>query len=153
MSESLDSSEGKPNLTPMLDMVFQLVTFFMLVMNFKAASMDLTLKLPVIGSAQPADARGQGSVLVLNINADGQLVVYGEKQDADKYIANEASAAYYVAKVDKPDLKYGDELPVTIVLRADKDIPFHLLNHLVQLCQRNGFRKFQYRAMNVAAEA
>lgn len=152
MSNSPAEERYEPNLTPILDMVFQLITFFMLVMNFKAASMDLSLKLPVVGSAQPADARGQGSVLVLNLNAEGQLVVYGEKQDADKYIANEASAAFYVAKVDKPDMKFGDELPVTIVLRADKDIPFHLLNHLVQLCQKNGFRKFQYRAMNATAE-
>src|ERR1044072_3068996 len=101
MSGSMPGGDSaEPNLTPILDMVFQLITFFMLVMNFKAASMDLSLKLPVIGSAQPADARGQGSVLVLNLNADGQLVVYGEKQDADKYIANEASAAFYVARVD-----------------------------------------------------
>ena len=39
----------------MLDMVFQLITFFMLVINFKSASMDLNLKLPVVGSARPVE--------------------------------------------------------------------------------------------------
>ncbi len=53
MSGSLDSAaNAEPNLTPMLDMVFQLVTFFMLVINFKTAAMDLDLKLPVVGSAR-----------------------------------------------------------------------------------------------------
>ena len=35
------SSENEPNLTPILDMVFQLITFFMLVINFKGAAMDM----------------------------------------------------------------------------------------------------------------
>ena len=45
--------KAEPNLTPILDMVFQLITFFMLVINFKAAELDLSLQLPVIGSAKP----------------------------------------------------------------------------------------------------
>ena len=54
---SADTAE--PNLTPMLDMVFQLVTFFMLVINFQAASLDMSLKLPVVGSARPVETRGR----------------------------------------------------------------------------------------------
>ena len=45
--------KAEPNLTPILDMVFQLITFFMLVINFKSAELDLSLQLPVIGSAKP----------------------------------------------------------------------------------------------------
>ena len=41
--------KSEPNLTPMLDMVFQLITFFMLVINFKAAEIDQNLSLPVVG--------------------------------------------------------------------------------------------------------
>ena len=47
--------KAEPNLTPILDMVFQLITFFMLVINFKSAEMDLSLKLPVVGSARPVE--------------------------------------------------------------------------------------------------
>ena len=47
MSASLrQKSKAEPNLTPILDMVFQLITFFMLVINFKSASLDLSLRLP-----------------------------------------------------------------------------------------------------------
>lgn len=142
----------EPNLTPILDMVFQLITFFMLVMNFKAASMDLSLKLPVIGSARPADAQGQGAVIVLNLNSAGELLVYGQVEDVDKYILSEAGAALAVARVDHPEMKPGDELPVTVIVRADKDIPFQQLNRVVRACQKNGFRRFQYRAMNTVQE-
>ena len=58
---------AEPNLTPILDMVFQLITFFMLVINFKSASMDLSLHLPVVGSARPVETKGQDFV-VLNVD-------------------------------------------------------------------------------------
>ena len=50
--------KAEPNLTPILDMVFQLITFFMLVINFKSAELDLTLNLPVVGSARPVVDHG-----------------------------------------------------------------------------------------------
>lgn len=51
----------EPNLTPLLDLVFQLITFFMLVINFKGASLDLSLKLPVLGSARPIEWKKEQS--------------------------------------------------------------------------------------------
>ena len=92
MSGSVSTeANAEPNLTPMLDMVFQLITFFMLVINFKAASMDLSLKLPVVGSAKMVDTKGTVDLLVLNIDAEGRLRVYGqEKKDIQKYLQTEA---------------------------------------------------------------
>jgi biopolymer transport protein ExbD len=61
-------SSATPNLTPILDMVFQLITFFMLVINFKAAELDLSLQLPVLMSAKPLPAgAGKLKILVLNV--------------------------------------------------------------------------------------
>ena len=57
MSKSSETSL-EPNLTPILDMVFQLITFFMLVINFKGGALDLSLELPVLGSARPLDTNG-----------------------------------------------------------------------------------------------
>jgi|SRR6185369_6078131 len=135
--------KAEPNLTPMLDMVFQLVTFFMLVINFKGAAMDLSLKLPVLGSARPLESKGEHEQIVLNIDAQGQLKVYGTPKDIKTYIAGEA----HVAGLKVPNYKKGDELPTTIVVRADKGISFKLLNEIVQTCQNNGFRKFELKAM------
>ena len=69
MSHSRKGGESaEPNLTPILDMVFQLITFFMLVLNFKAAEVDLNLKLPVLGSAKPLpDDQRDMKFLVLNV--------------------------------------------------------------------------------------
>jgi biopolymer transport protein ExbD len=150
MSASMShSSSAEPNLTPILDMVFQLITFFMLVINFKTAAMDLDLKLPVVGSAKPVDTQGQEDLLVLNINSQGQLRVYGQIiSNVADYIANEAQASLQLGRKTNPSLKAGDELPSTVVIRADKSTPFTMLNGVITSCQTNGFRKFALKAMN-----
>src|SRR5208283_4487377 len=70
--------KAEPNLTPILDMVFQLITFFMLVLNFKAAELDLNLQLPVITSAKPLPDRDKSlKLLVLNVEIATKCPVGG----------------------------------------------------------------------------
>ena len=149
MSSSMShASSAEPNLTPILDMVFQLITFFMLVINFKAASMDLDLKLPVVGSARPVDSEGKDDLLVLNINSEGKLKVYGQLiANVDGYIRQEAGASLLVARKEKPSTK-ADDLPSIVVIRADKATPFKMLNTVITTCQTHGFRNFALKAMN-----
>ena len=152
MSGKMSTADrAEPNLTPILDMVFQLITFFMLVINFKAASVDLNLELPVIGSAMPSES-DDTDVMVLNIDKDGRLRVYGEEKNVDAYVAQEAQLAFRKARAENPDLEPGGELPRTVVIRADKATPFGRLNNVIRSCQSQGFRKFQYRAMTAPAE-
>ncbi len=145
------SNEGESDLTPMLDMVFQLITFFMLVTSFKAASLDLSLKLPVVGSARPVETQGEESLLILNVNKEGQLVVYSLPQDIVPYLKAEAKMARLEAKRKSSNFKDTDDLPSTVVVRADKDTPFGLLNLVIKTCQDNGFRKFALKATDKAA--
>jgi biopolymer transport protein ExbD len=147
VSTQYREASAEPNLVPMLDMVFQLITFFMLVINFKGAQIDMNLKLPVIGSARPVDTKGQRDLLILNINSDGELTVYGRPRDIDSYIAGEAQASLLVARQRNPDIESGDDLPTTVVIRADRSTPFHLLNRVIQACQKYGFRSFSLKAM------
>jgi biopolymer transport protein ExbD len=143
----LELSEGKPNLTPILDVVFQLVTFFMLVANFKAAAIDTTLKLPVVGSARPVEIQGERHI-VLNIDKEGELRVYGRSMPIKEYINNEMMVLALEQRRINPDFAEGDELPVTVVIRADRATPFPLLNRVIRTCQAKGFRKFALKAMN-----
>lgn len=146
---SAGKNEAEINLTPILDMVFQLITFFMLVVNFKAAALDLDLKLPVIGSAAPVDTHGQEELLVININAEGRIRSYGQTiSDVHAFIATEAQAMLIQARRKQPDLQKGEELPCTVVIRADRGTPFTQLNTVITTCQQHGFLKFALKAMN-----
>ena len=79
---------AEPNLTPLLDIVFQLITFFMLVINFTCENYDQRVHLPVAGSARPVEdyQRVSEDRLVLNIDNDGRLLVAGEVQPFNEAI-------------------------------------------------------------------
>jgi biopolymer transport protein ExbD len=146
---------GEPNLTPILDMVFQLITFFMLVINFKAAALDLTLKLPVVGTARPVETHGTVDLLILNIDSKGDLKAGGQSRpNIEGFIRTEAMASIFKLKKEKDlSLNIGDELPfTTVVVRADRSTPFKLLNRVIKICQDNGYRHFALKAMSKEKE-
>lgn len=142
------ATKAEPDLTPMLDMVFQLITFFMLVINFRAATIDPNIKLPVMGSARPVTANSETDVLVLNIAASGELNVYGQSQDAEKFLEQEARLSLEKSQKKNPNFQLGDALATTVVIRADKQTEFTKLNHVLMACQRLGFRKISLKVLD-----
>jgi biopolymer transport protein ExbD len=112
----------------------------------------LSLKLPIVGSARPVETHGQRGLLVLNIDDAGHLKIYGrEIKDIEGYVAKEASASRLAARIDSPESDAGQDLPTTIVIRADRATPFKMLNRVIKACQENGFRKFALKAMDKEA--
>jgi len=150
-SAMLDRAE--PNLTPLLDIVFQLITFFMLVINFSNENYDARVRLPVAGSARPAEEGEKAASedrLVLNVDRQGHLLMSGQLLPASKAlqeIKHQADLVKLNLKASglKPDATGG--LPTTIIVRADRDTPFSSLYTLISACQSNGFRKFALKAM------
>ena len=144
MSE-MNSERAEPNLTPLLDWVFQLITFFMLVINFKGAAMDMSLKLPILGSARPLDRQGKLEPMLLNIDAEGEVHSFGQLVEIEPFVTKEARLLkQQLAVLGTPAT--GD-FPVGVIIRADRAVPFHLLNHVIEVCQKNGYRQFSLSAM------
>jgi biopolymer transport protein ExbD len=140
-------SEGKPNLTPMLDMVFQLITFFMVVANFQAASIAKDLELPVLGSARPVDTRGVESLLILNIDREGNLKAHGRTQSIRDFIQQEASAVRLSEGRFRTEREMEEQgLLTLVVVRADRGTKFHDFNRVIRTCQEFWFRQFALKA-------
>jgi biopolymer transport protein ExbD len=140
MSSLHSADQCEPNLVPILDMVFQLITFFMLVINFKAMDVDKDLILPVVGAADPVGLENQGDLLVINVRNDGTVLVRGElKPSLDLFLRNESTviSALREIKQDQP-------LPVTAVLRLDKKVAFEKLMNVVDTCKKNRFSKIDF---------
>ena len=66
--------EWQINLTPMLDMVFNLLLFFLAATTFAQQEVEMDLKLPQAKSGQHGKGEHQ---LVVNVFADGRMVVDG----------------------------------------------------------------------------
>jgi len=145
--------KAEPNLTPLLDVVFQLITFFMLVINFSNDNYDQRVRLPVAGSARPADpGEGVKDRLVLNMDKDGNLLLNGQTLDPEAAVKEIGIQADLVRLTINTGGKHkkiepGQDLPTTLVIRSDRDTPFTQVYSLLTACQANGFRKFALKAM------
>jgi biopolymer transport protein ExbD len=147
-----DDIRAEPNLTPLLDVVFQLITFFMLCINFTQDNNDQRIRLPVAGSARPVEGQVEDR-LVLNVDRDGRLLFNGQAYDTEgaiRQIDIQAQLVRLSAKVSGAKIDPAAGLPTTIVLRADQDTPFAQLYRIITACQDKGFRKFALKAMNRA---
>ncbi|HCS53123.1 biopolymer transporter ExbD [Rubinisphaera sp.] len=142
----------EPDMTPMIDVVFQLIAFFMLVTNFEQTQADERVKLPSDQLARPPEA-ARDKVLVVNIGFNRNK--QGEKTDPEAYIF-EGDELIPVLDYGRRLLEekrvaqalYGPEgnQEMTIEIRADSETPTGLIQELIKLSQENGFEKFSLRA-------
>jgi biopolymer transport protein ExbD len=143
-------AKAEPNLTPMLDMVFQLITFFMLVINFKTNQIDMAMDLPVVGTARPVDTKGQLSLLMININNKDQYTVFNKPMsdpEMERYIQNQAGIDRLAERRVNKNFDDSDDLPTIVVIRADRNTPFAKLSLVLKMCQDAHYRNFAFRAL------
>jgi biopolymer transport protein ExbD len=143
---------AEPNMTPLLDVVFQLITFFMLVFRISTESYDQRVKLPVAGSSRPVEGSAAGQDhLILNIDSAGSLLWGGQVLGTDRAIREldiQARLIRLNLKVAGKEPGPGEPLPTVIVLRADRRARFEQVFQLITACQGLGFTKFALKAMN-----
>ena len=153
MSASVEGDEIDVNLTPLLDLVLQLIMFFMITVNFVAADQfDESVSLPVAQSAVPLESTAEKWVF-LNLDSKGKLVGTLTNLPLD---TPEKVKAYLVREregLEREARQAGQktELKMVIVLRADKNCRYREVWQVVDSCQRAGFRRWQLRVMTKAA--
>src|SRR5947209_10096751 len=75
--------EGAPNLVPLLDLVFQLIMFFMITVNFvRVDQLNEDIFLPIAQAATPLDEAAEDWVF-LNLDNNGKLVGTIEALDTE----------------------------------------------------------------------
>jgi len=132
-------------MTPMIDMTFQLIAFFMVLINFSDAEQDQRIKLPTSELAKPPDAPFE-SPLYLQLTKDGTVLFGGdevpvaglkplltrERQVIERNPEKSASA-------------------VTIIIRAHGEAKTGEVQEMIATCQETGFEKFALRAQQEEA--
>src|SRR5439155_8000982 len=114
--------KAEPNLTPLLDVVLQLIMFFMITVNFvRVDQLNEDIKLPVAQAAVPMDQSAEDWVF-LNLDKDGKLAGTGAKgldtpQKLKAHLQRERDA---LERANREKGKTG-EPKIVVVLRADKD--------------------------------
>lgn len=141
-------------MTPMIDIVFQLISFFMVITNFEQTQADERVKLPRDALAKPPEQKLEHS-MTLNIGYERNLK--GELTDQNPYLFNfglkdklpplacQDQLATEVRLYKQKQIKISD---VTIKIRSDSEVQTGVVQEMIKLCQDAGFEKFAMSAVS-----
>jgi biopolymer transport protein ExbD len=134
------------DMTPMIDMVFQLIIFFMLLINFEDGEQNEEIQLPKSTLARPPEAPLEFPI-VLHVTKAG-TVLY-----SDKDLPINAMGLYMRQEREQLRSQGGDT--ATVIIRADGKSLAGKVQELIQICQdpRNGgFDRFVLRVKEEAVD-
>ena len=147
------------DMTPMIDVVFQLIIFFMVVLSFKKEEVEAGLVLPVADEAKP-QAKKQEDLFVVNVLSDKNRIQTGEddqgrpvfkfppyvmrgqpKSELDLLKLMEEKAGLSKARSEKK------EVEAAVIIRGDRDTSWWQMFQAMRMCQQAGFFKVYLKTM------
>jgi biopolymer transport protein ExbD len=140
--------EGEPNLIPLLDLVFQLIMFFMITVNFvRVEQLNEDVALPAAQAATPMDQTADNWVF-LNMNRDGKLIVTtGEKLDTPGKIKVYVERQKQTLEREARARGETGDIKIVIVLRAHKWARYQDVWEALDSCNKAGYRRWQLRVL------
>ena len=125
--------EANLSLVPMIDIVFQLVVFFMVSTTF--------IVTPGIGVVLPTSTTAEPVVmtrLVITVAAETEIYLNRDRHDLaslDRKLAE-------LTEAEKGEIR-------TVVLEGDRNIPYSLTVAVLDVLRRNGFRGVNLRTRDL----
>jgi len=119
---------GLLDMTPMIDMVFNLLIFFMVVSQFANEERDLRVQLPEGSAAMPMTSKP--TEIFINIDAEGKYLIRGQHVSPEQL-----SRLLVQAAGDNPTSQ-------TVVIRADRRVPWDYVATAMRLCNDAGIRDY-----------
>jgi biopolymer transport protein ExbD len=122
-----DLTEGGtgPDMTPMIDMIFQLLIFFLLTSFFILPAVNVALPRSRSQQTQPPSA------LSLTIERDGGLLLAGRRVEMD-----ELAALLATALVQRDDR--------TVVIQSDRAVPFGRVVQVMEAARDGGAQDISF---------
>lgn len=139
------------DMTPMIDIVFQLITFFMVINNFDQNEADERVTLPKDQLAKPpVTARKDSFMLNFGYDIDANkkrsetpFIFFGdEKVTLEQLRPRLQEEAVFRKTIGTP------MEDVTVEIRADASVPAGMVQELIQMCQEDKiqFQRFALKA-------
>jgi len=129
------------DMTPMIDMVFLLMTFFIFLLNYSDAEQDERVKLPKSELAIPTKVMPV-EPLTLQIMADGIILFNGKGYTSVDFPAalGKECRLYDYKKIPRSD--------ITVLVRADRRCSTGEVLDMGKECREQGFDNFRFIAIS-----
>ena len=113
-------------LTPIIDMVFLLLIFFLVATTFHQTEREMQIALPIASSSAPISAMLQE--LIINVDRDGQIIVGGRRIESDALRSMITDA-----------VKVNPEQKVTV--RGDRGTAYANIVTVLDICKGAGIQE------------
>ena len=122
------SAVGSLSITPLIDVVFLLLIFFLVSSRFAEEERELELNLPSVSEALPATA--QPNELVVNIDQEGRFFIDGSFRPEEQ-----VEQIMRRAQSNNP-------LTQAVVIRADKKTDWDRVALAMNICKKVGINDY-----------
>ncbi len=124
-------------MAPMIDIVFQLITFFIFALNSERIALSEEILPPVLADGLEESSHGPKD-RILEVNKDGALRFDGKP--LTEPTSSEETTKKILASVFKAIQKEGH-----LVIRADQETPFELIKPALEEANKTGFNYVSLR--------
>ena len=132
-------STTEVDMTPMIDIVFQLMTFFIFTLNFSEAEQDDRIQLPLSQLAKPVPGPVEKPI-TLQVTSTSSVIYAGELIPVPQiggYLEREKASLVNAGR---------QPADATVIVSADGRAKTGEVQEIVKICQEKGFEKFALRA-------
>ena len=145
------------DMTPMIDIVFQLITFFMVISNFDQNQADERVTLPRDQLAKPPVAVRKDSFM-LNFGYDVDNTGRRLSETPYLFFGDEKATLEQVRPRLEQESQFYKTIgtkfeDITVEIRADASVPAGMVQELIQMCQEDKiqFQRFALKATQKVA--
>ncbi len=135
-SKEVDLAEG--DLTPMIDMTFQLIAFFMVLINFTQTEANDKVKLPSSQLVKPPEAPLEFPI-ILHVARDGAVVLGGEDYTPETLRVGLLPEIRVITAQGKTPQD------ANVVIRAHKDCATGDVQEVIRVAQEQNLENFALR--------
>ena len=134
--------ESEMNMTPMIDVVFLLITFFMVVTEITRQDDIEDLQLPDVRAAIP-DETADPQRLIINIAADGTVYIGGKPYDItrDPGASTVRGKLSFEATLSRTDTGAANRV---VLVRSDRRVKFQYVKRIMEMCVREGIWRLAF---------
>jgi biopolymer transport protein ExbD len=151
----------KPNMTPLIDVTFLLITFFIMIMTIAKDEAAQRINLPVARMAPVLEddqipnsisinvayleKQGKRAPYLLGWGLEVNLETPGGFDQFRKVIRNEG-ALQKQREISDGTYDKKEGLTTTVIVRVDEQVDYGIFRKVMQECRQAGFTKFQLKA-------
>ncbi len=115
------------NMTPMIDVVFQLIVFFTATSTIAKNEFTQNLELPVAEKGKDRDETSQKKKITANVLATGEI-----------FVAARLVNAHSFQELLQAELQQHEPAQLEVLFRADREAPYGIVEPLLLACARKG---------------